>query len=262
MEKEMVHRFEHRAMATPWMVSIASEDANAAADAAREAFALVDRIEEDLSRFQAMSYVGQLGRLKAGESLGVSPATFECLQLGKAVWEATSGAFDMTVRREPQEGWYSQMEHIVLCDRMIVQVTEDQVAIDLGGIGKGFAIDEITGLFLEHEVKNAFIDAGGSTHYGIGTLPGESEGWPASLGDQGVIALDGQALSASGFEMQGYHVIDPRTGAPVETTRGRSWVMAGSAALADALSTAALIMTEEELGSFSEAHPDITIMLS
>lgn len=69
-------------------------------------------------------------------------------------------------------------------------------------------------------------------------------------------------MSASGFEVKGRHVMDPRTGRPVDTERQRAWVMAGSAALADALSTAALVMTEAEIAALSEAHPEITIMVA
>ena len=255
-----IHRFEHRAMATEWVLTIAGEDYDSAAWAAQEAFGLVDVVEEDLSRFKAVSYVSQLGRLKAGEGLRVSPVTFECLQLAKAVWHETQGAFDVTARRCERSRWRSQMEAFVLCEDQSVRLIEDEVAIDFGGIGKGFAVDEITQFFLENDLANAFVDAGGSTLYALGAAPGGSEGWPASLGPHRAIALKDQALSASGFEVKGDHVIDPRTGAPVETDRRRALVLAGSAALADALSTAALIMTEEEIEAFSEAHPDITIM--
>lgn len=258
-----IQRFEHWAMATAWVVSIGGEHPETAAWAAREAFAIVDRLEEDLSRFDAVSYVSQLGRLKAGESLRVSSETYECLLLAKAVWRETRGAFDVTIGQAPAgKPWHSQMESFELCQAGVVEVTEDRVAIDLGGIGKGFAIDEITQFFQDHEIANACLDAGGSTLYAMGTSPGETEGWPASLGSHGVIALADQALSASGFEVQGLHVLDPRTGVAVKTERQRAWVIAGSAALADALSTAALVMTEEEIAMFSEAHSEISIMLA
>ena len=77
-----------------------------------------------------------------------------------------------------------------------------------------------------------------------------------------MVALQDRALSASGFEVQGVHIIDPRTGQAVETNRQRAWVLAGSAALADAVSTAALVMSDEMIGKFSEAHPDLSIMIA
>jgi thiamine biosynthesis lipoprotein len=135
------------------------------------------------------------------------------------------------------------------------------LAIDLGGLGKGFALDEISQLYQEHSISNAFLDSGGSTFLAIGNESPEAEGWPATIGPYGVIALKNEALSASGFEVQGQHIVDPRTGAPVETDRQRTWVQTESAALADALSTATLVMSDDEIGEFCEAHPDVSVMM-
>jgi thiamine biosynthesis lipoprotein len=257
-------RYHHEAMATPWVLSVAGEEEETAAWAAREAFALIDRLEEDLSRFQRVSYVSQISRLQPGERLRVNSETFECLLLAKAVWKETQGAFDVTVNEPTGEmRWVSRMGCLELYEGHEVGVTRAGVAVDLGGIGKGFAIDEITQFFQDEAIENAFLDAGGSTLYGMGNAPGASAGWPAMLGEaHGVIALANQALSASGFEVKGRHVIDPRTGGPVETERQRAWVVAGSAALADALSTAALVMSEEEIAAFCETHRSVSIMLA
>ncbi len=255
-------------MATPWVLRIGDEDADTAAWAAQEAFTLIDRLEEDLSRFQPVSYVSQLGRLRKNESLRVSPETYECLLLAKAVWQETKGAFDVTVVTPETElgetgRWSTQMDAFTLCQDSVVEVNRDRVRIDLGGLGKGFAIDEITQFFKDQEIACAFLDAGGSTLFALGSMPGETDGgWPASLGRHGMIALEDGALSASGFEVKGQHVMDPRTGQPVVTDRQRAWVLAGSAAIADALSTAALIMTEDEIADFCETHPDVSIMLA
>ncbi len=258
-----LYHFDHEAMATPWSLRIVEENHDAARWVAQEAFAIVDRLESDLSRFQSASYVSQLGRLRVGEALAVNANTYECLELAKAVWQETHGAFDVTVPPEGEGAWHSQMNDLVLCGQGVVEVRAAPLRVDLGGIGKGFAIDEIVAFLTEQDVAHAFVDAGGSTFYARGHLPeGEGDGWPASLGQHGVIALHERALSASGFEVQGVHVMDPRTGFPVETDRQRAWVLADSAALADALSTAALIMREEEIAAFSDAHPDIGIMLA
>ena len=258
-----IHRFDHRAMATPWTISIVDEDAESAAWAAEQAIAVIDRVEEDLSRFKSSSYVSQLGRLQAEGHLHVSRETYECLELAKAVWHETKGAFDITVARDASswENWTSGMEQFALCENQRIQVAASGLALDLGGLGKGFALDEITQLYQEHDITNAFLDAGGSTFLAIGNESAEAEGWPATIGPYGVIALKGQALSASGFEVQGQHIIDPRTGQPVETERQRTWVQTESAALADALSTAALVMSDEEIKYFCEAHPEVTVMM-
>lgn len=251
-----IHRFDHLAMATPWTITIAGEDAETAAWAAEQAIAVIDRIDEDLSRFKATSYVSQLRRLPSGEQLRVSRETYECLELAKAVWHETEGVFDVTV------GGKASMEDFELGEGGIVQVNVAELSLDFGGLGKGFALDEIAEFYQEHDIKNAFLDAGGSTFLALGNESEEAEGWPATLGPHGVIALKGEALSASGFEVQGQHIIDPRTGQPVETERKRSWVITGSAALADALSTAALILSDDEIERFCKAHPEVTVMMS
>ena len=153
------------------------------------------------------------------------------------------------------------MEQFALCENERIQVFETSLALDLGGLGKGFALDEISQLYQEHGIANVFLDSGGSTFLAMGSESAEAEGWPATIGPYGVIALKNQALSASGFEVQGQHIIDPRTGMPVETDRQRTWVQTDSAALADALSTAALVMADEEIDQFSKAHPEITVMM-
>ncbi len=265
---EEIWRFRHHAMATAWVVGVVGEDRETAAWAAREAFAMVDRLEEDLSRFQPVSYVSQIARLPRGGRLRVSQETYECLLLAKAVWSETGGAFDITVRDGAEAlpsrlEWVSRMEGFGLYEGHEIGVRAGGLALDLGGIGKGFAIDEITRLFHEEDIENALIDAGGSTLFGMGNAPDSTEGWPVSLGERhGLVALADRAMSASGFEVKGRHVMDPRTGRPVDTERQRAWVMAGSAALADALSTAALVMTEAEIAALSEAHPEITIMVA
>ena len=258
-----IHRFDHSAMATPWTITIADEDADSSAWAAEQAIAVIDRIEEDLSRFKSTSYVSQLGRLQAGHQINVSRETYECLELAMAVWHETKGAFDVTVAREASsdETWTSGMKQFALCENERIQVSEAGLALDLGGLGKGFALDEISQLYQEHDIANAFLDSGGSTFLAMGNESAAAEGWPASIGPYGVIALKNQALSASGLEVQGQHIIDPRTGLPVETGRQRTWVQTESAALADALSTATLVMSDEEIEQFCEAHPEVTVMM-
>jgi len=67
------------------------------------------------------------------------------------------------------------------------------------------------------------------------------------------IDLNRQALSASGIGEQGAHVVHPDTGTPPDYRFQRVWVVAPSAAIGDALSTACLIMSEEEVAEFVEA---------
>ena len=111
--------------------------------------------------------------------------------------------------------------------------------IDLGGIGKGFALDAMRGLLEDWGIKAALLSAGASTQLAFG-----EHAWPIELiGDkeQRRISLQNEALSASGTGIQGSHIIPPG-GNPENLPFERVWVIRNTAALADAWSTALILM--------------------
>ena len=132
------------------------------------------------------------------------------------------------------------------------------VRLDLGGIGKGYAVDRVAELLEEWGVDQALLHGGFSSVLALKAPPGR-DGWPLTLSapghdDDAVFArlsVARTALSASGSR-KAYHIRDPRTGHAVE---GRSaWVTlprAGdgredAAAVAEALSTAFMVLSAEE----------------
>ena len=92
-------RFRHEAMATLFEVTIAQPDIdkNYAGSAADAVFAEIDRLEGELSRYQATSDIWRISQLRAGESATVGLAAWDCLSLSKAVHAETGGAFDITI---------------------------------------------------------------------------------------------------------------------------------------------------------------------
>jgi thiamine biosynthesis lipoprotein len=129
------------------------------------------------------------------------------------------------------------------------------VTVELGAIGKGYAIDCAVEVLREMEIECALIHAGTSTVYGLGA-PEATDGWtvairdPAGAEDDAVaeVILNDRALSVSAphgkfFDHDGErfgHVLDPRTGYPVRRC-ALAAVVAKSAADSDALSTALLV---------------------
>ena len=97
-------------------------------------FDLVDRLERELSRFLPNSDVTRINHLDAGESTRVAPSTLECLVIARHMFDLTGGAFDVSIG--------TGLPSLELDpDESTVRATTRGVRIDLGGIGKGYAVD-------------------------------------------------------------------------------------------------------------------------
>ena len=240
-------------MATFFEVRIMGDDAAYSRQAAQAAFAVIDRLESKLSRFREESEVSSINRLKLGEVLRVSPEVFECLSLALQFQEVSLGAFDpgLGPRAEGPRG-------VLLMDAesLLVGVEGGPVGLDLGAIGKGFALDLAAQELRAWEVTRALLNAGGSSLLALdGPSPGSS--WEIALGGERrthSLFIENAALGSSGTAVKGEHILDPRRGCPAGAGR-RTWALAPSAAAADALSTAWMTLSLEEIESVCDAHP-------
>ncbi len=277
-----VHKLGAHAMATEFQIMVAGTGEAKARSAAAEALRDLEPLEAELSRFRSDSDISRINSLAAGESTPVGPAAYDCIALAKDVHEATGGAFDITMSpllavwatpdhapRQPSEGELRRARSAVGIgkvelhpDRTGVTVLGDDLWLDLGGIGKGYALDQMAVLLRRSGIDNALLDAGGSTLLAVGAGP-EGEGWPVGQGIPGgeTIRLADRAFSGSAFTERGEHIIDPRAGRPVPASKGNAWALAPSAALADALSTAFLVMDSAEIEDLCAAHEGIEAIL-
>jgi thiamine biosynthesis lipoprotein len=121
-------------MNTVFEVYAANADARYAAEARQAAFALVDRLEGELSRFRPNSDITRLNHLTAGESARVGEAALECLLIARHVYDLDR----RRVRHRDRTGLPS-LE--IDADAFEVRATASGVRLDLGGIGKGYAVD-------------------------------------------------------------------------------------------------------------------------
>lgn len=271
-------RFSHEAMATTFELLIVHEDEHYARQAAAAAFDEVDRLERELSRFIENSDVARINSLPAGKPLLLGLDTFECLKIGVRMYTETDGAFDITIgsllkcwRKDdgtPRTPSEQDLELARRCtgagllqldeDEHTVELSESPVQVDLGGIGKGFAVDRVAQLLREWSIEKVLISGGYSSVLALDAPPG-AEGWPLTLSHPAdhsrILArphLRAGALSGSGVQ-KGGHIINPRTGWPI---RGKlaAWSGAPDAATADALSTAFMIMTPEEIEKYCALH--------
>jgi len=266
------HRFAHEAMATVFEVFCAHDDGTYTGQAAQAAFELVDRMEREMSRFVANSDISRINALATGQATRVSPETLECLEIARRMFELTSGAFDIAIG--------TGLEQIELVpDDFVVRARGDGVRLDLGGIGKGYAVDRMAELLDEWEISRALLHGGFSSVLAR-EAPRGRDGWPLTLtvpgsdGDRARIRVSARqmALSASGTQ-KGAHIVDPRTGRPARhraawvalpcpkapgEARG-AWIDAlrSPAAVAEALSTAFMILPIEEIGELCRKGPGL-----
>ena len=278
-------RFCHEAMATTFEVIVVYDDDRYARQAAAAAFDEVDRLEGELSRFIENSDISRINNLPANQPLRLGLDAFECLQLSCRIYAETNGAFDITIGsllscRRNEDGTPrtpSQVElnlahqhtgtHLLQLDESehTIQLSVSPVQVDLGGIGKGYAVDRVAELLREWSIDIALISGGYSSVLAL-NAPAGTKGWPLTVSNpdnrKQILArpcLQGRALSGSGLQ-KGQHIIDPRTTQPVKGKLA-AWASAPDAATADALSTVFMVMGQDEIRQYCSRHPDVSAMI-
>ncbi|MFC1636364.1 FAD:protein FMN transferase [Planctomycetota bacterium] len=278
-------RFSHEAMATIFEVIIIHEEERYAAQAAAAAFEEVDRLEGELSRFIENSDISRINSLPANQPLLLGLDAFDCLRISEQMYVETNGAFDITIgsllkcwRDEdgnPRTPSGEELDrarlhtgtNLLQLDEQehTIQLAASPVQIDLGGIGKGYAVDRLADLLREWSIETALISGGYSSVLAL-EAPPETKGWPLTLSDPTdrthILArphLRAGALGGSGVQ-KGGHIISPRTGRPIKGKRA-AWSAAPDAATADALSTAFMIMESDEIRQYCSLHPDRRAMV-
>lgn len=141
----------------------------------------------------------------------------------------------------------------------------DGLNLDLGGIGKGFALDSVQMVWDDWQISNALLSAGTSTVLARGDGP-EGHGWPVGVSgdfdaETGIekVYLRDQGLSGSGTAVKGQHIRTPATGAAAGAVA--AWALAESAAWTDAVATAAMAMTRAQSIRFHDENPDTSIIV-
>jgi thiamine biosynthesis lipoprotein len=132
----------------------------------------------------------------------------------------------------------------------------ENISIDLGGIGKGYISDKMADILEEWEINSAMINCGGSTILALDPPQGKT-GWGITCDGREFNIRQG-AVSASGLAQQPNHIVDHHTLKPPHADT-RTWTMAPTAAIADALSTAAMLMPDSEIKKLQQKCPEIKI---
>jgi thiamine biosynthesis lipoprotein len=253
--------FQHEAMATHFEIVVSGQDPEYARQAARAAFRETDHLEGLLSRYIESSDISRINHLRQGESTTISDETLDCLLIAADLCLATRGTFDPAYAsvRAPDPGPDAPPFTLDPANHRLTSCAE-RLRLDLGAVGKGFALDRMADILREWGIASALLNAGDSSALALTAPPAdEPSGWCVGLGEDDArreFPLLAASLSGSGTAVKGQHLIDPRTGQPAPR-RLRVWALAPTAAQADALSTAFFVMTEPDIAALCEAHPRI-----
>jgi thiamine biosynthesis lipoprotein len=262
-------------MGTTFSIHIYSPDQQTASAQLDVAFEEIERIEEALSNYRPSSELSRINRLAGLHAVTTDPEVFGLLQTAVDYSRRSQGAFDVTVgplmrawgffranghfpnqkelnSARASTGW----QYVELDQRFrTVRFRRHNMELDLGGIGKGYAVDRVVALLREAGVQAALVDAGSSTVYALGSPPG-TNGWKVLVPEPGKrsiaiseVMLRDRSLSTSGsyekfFRLNGRtycHIMDPRTGYPVDRML-QTTVIAPTGTETDALSTSIFVL--------------------
>jgi thiamine biosynthesis lipoprotein len=284
-----VHRV---AMACRFEILLDAEDAAAVAPA-RESLDEADRIEAALTVFRDTSELVRVNRTAAEQPAIVDAGLFALLVRCRDIHVATSGAFDVTSTPLSRcwgflarEGRLPSADEVTAARALAgmsgvaldasassVRFARPGMELNLGSIGKGYALDRMAALLRARGVGHALLSAGGSSAIAVG---GRGRGWTIDVRSRQVrkdrlahVTLRDGALATSGageqfFEKDGRrygHVIDPRTGWPASGVLSAT-VISAEAALSDALSTAFLVGGVDLARRYCESHPGVLALVT
>jgi thiamine biosynthesis lipoprotein len=277
-------------MATRFELVLHGDDAVHLRAAGEQALNEIDRLENQLSLYRPQSELADVNRRAANEPVKITPSLFNLLTRAKQLSADTSGAFDITVAPLVEcwgfisgTGQLPDSETLAAARAKVgmqlveldqshttVRFRRDGVMLDLGAIGKGYAVQQAAELLLEAGVTSALLHGGTSSIYAIGHPP-EAETWLVAIENHAdptqppiaTIPLKDESLSVSAvwgksFSAHGRsygHVLDPRTGEPTSAALLAA-VVVPSATDADALSTALLTLGPSGLETICHLQPN------
>jgi len=302
-EEAYLVRISRRAMATEFEVFLNAGQHEGGTEAALEALDLVDALEDQMSVFRATSEISRLNRRGADGPVEVEPRLFELLELAIRLHAETDGAFDVTSgplwrawgfarragRIPSDEELAEAIEHVgshlveIDAEHRTVRFRRPGVELNLGSIGKGYALDRCAEMLIDAGVRDFLLHGGQSSVLARGSrkpirqaspdaLPA---GWVVGVPDPtrrdrrlAELRLEDRALATSGTQTQYFrhqgrrygHILDPRTGQPAEGLLSAT-VVAPNGAEADALSTAFYVMGPDKALDYCQSRPDLGAVL-
>ena len=269
-------------MGTVVEISVADldKDQKAIEKAIGKAFGRIKEVETLMNRYLEDSDVYRLNRLGKGEYITVSDETFEVIRTSIKFSELSDGAFDITILPVLELWGFSSKvredvptqeeigERLTLVNFHNILIDEEEkavgfaafgIGVDLGAIAKGYAVDEAIVVLKNEGIKKAMVNAGGDV-YCLGTKDNDQP-WvigikhPRKPGQiLTKLEIKDQAIATSGdyekycmIEGRRYcHIIDPRTGRPVQNEVISVTILASTCLEADALATTCFVLGKDK----------------
>lgn len=271
--------------------------------AVEESFKRIGEIDKMASPNISTSDVSKINSAAGKEYVKVHPEIIKMIKKSIQYSKLSGGAWDITVgplinlwgigtpnERIPSDAEIKAKLALVGYDKISINEADNSVmlqkpgmSIDLGGIAKGFATDEVLKIFKKYNIKNGLLNLGGSSMYAIGN---NEKNLPWSVGIKhprsqnsedylGIIKLSNQALSTSGdYERyfiknnkRYHHILNPLTGYPADTgVISDTIVIDGSlpdnSMIADLLTTTVFVLGPEKGIKFVENMPKVECELT
>lgn len=273
------------------VTSVVIHDSRFPSDVLDRVFDRIEEIQWRMTINESDSEVSLVNAAAGDHAVRVSPDTFEVIQIGLEYARRTNGAFDPTIgplvklwnigsaaERVPTE---SEIEDVLpRIDYTLVELNPDNfevylplpgMVLDLGGIAKGYAVDEAARILQEAGIEHALVDFGGDV-YTIGTRTNGNR-WRIGIQDPvntargrfvGILEQSGRSVVSSGDyerffvenEVRYHHILDPDTGYPTRNGLVSVTIQAPNAMTSDAISTGAFVMGLDAGMALVESLPD------
>jgi len=263
-----------------------------------DAIVEMQRLEALLSAHVAGSDVYRINNAR-GEQVSVSAETIEVLAVAEEAFRKSNGAFDVTIGAVLKLWGFGTDDRRVPSAAELLEVMagvgfanvefsrEDQwvrlkhpgTRLDFGGVAKGYIVDRAAEFISSRGIRHAVVDAGGDVRIvgGRPNIPRWRGARPARVGVQDpvtranliavVSVMDAAVLTSGDYEryfmedgVRYSHIIDPRTGRPVQGLSSVT-IVASKAAVADALATAVMVLGPEAGMSLIEALDGVEALL-
>jgi thiamine biosynthesis lipoprotein len=256
---------------------------------------MLERINDQMSTYRQDSELSRFNRFAGRDWFDVSPETAQVVREAFLISSKSGGAFDVTVgplvnlwsfgpqqrpQKVPDDDEINAMLEVIGYEYLKVRTSPpamkklvDGLEVDLSAIAKGFAVDQVAELLIQRGVKGFLVEIGGE----IRTYGTKVNGSPWTVGIelpaddqrrvQEVAKLDDRALATSGdyrnFFMEDgkrySHIIDPRTGRPVEHQLASVSVISEHCMFADAWATTLMVLGPEKGYKFAVGQ-DLAVM--